>query len=171
MIEGTQRTDRIHGNAGSPTAHKLLERIIGSPHHLVALETSHLEQTLERLRVLALRSGTSVYAWQPESGIVSLRESDLHVPGSKRIGDALRYVLQSMHFGIYLFADFADYLKPADTVSLRRISRSQTGNKRKLVFVGSRFDLPEELEGMYERIAADEDKPQGLRLREGRWVQ
>lgn len=150
---------------------KLLDRIVQSPQHLIALDTPNVAETLVQMRMLAMRGGTSIYLWEPESGIDSLRESGLHVPGSKRISDALRYVLQSMHFGIYLFVDFADQLKPADTVLLRRISRMQTANERKLAFVGSGFELPEELDGMYERIvAADQEQPR-LRLRDGRWVE
>ena len=32
------------------------------------------------------------------------------------MGDALRYVMQSLHFGIYLFIDFAEHLRPVDTI-------------------------------------------------------
>jgi len=149
---------------------KLLDRIMQSPQHLIALETSNVDETLAQLRMLALRSGTAVYAWGPDVGIASLRESGLHVPGSKRITDALRYVLQSMHFGIYLFIDFAAHLKSADSVLLRRISRMQGANERKLVFVSSAFELPEELDGMFERLAVDGEKQPRMRLRDGRWI-
>ena len=84
--------------------------------------------------------------------------------------DALRYVLQSMHFGIYLFVDFAEHLRPAETLMLRRIARLQAANERKLVFVGGRVELPEELDGMYERVAAENEMHRQLRLRDGRWV-
>ena len=107
----------------------------------------------------------------PEAGIASLRESGLHVPGSKRIGDALRYVMQSMHFGIYLFVDFAEHLRPVDTLLLRRISRTQNVNERKLVFIGHEVEMPEELDGMFDRLTADTDKQAHVRLRDGRWVQ
>jgi hypothetical protein len=84
--------------------------------------------------------------------------------------DALRYVLQSMHFGVYLFVDFADHLRPTDTLLLRRISRLQATNERKLVFIGNRIDLPEELDGMFERFTAESEMHRQLRLRDGRWV-
>ena len=121
------------------------------------------------MRTLAMRAGTSVYLWDPESGIASLRESGLRVPGSKRMTDALRYVLQSMHFGIYLFTDFDEHLRPVDTVLLRRIARMHTGNERKMVFVGGHLELPEELDGMFDRLTADPRTAAPL-LRDGRWV-
>jgi hypothetical protein len=150
---------------------KLLDRIVQSQHHLVVLESANVGETLAQMRMLAMRGGTSVYAWDPDTGIASLRERGLNVPGSKRLTDALRYVLQSMHFGVYLFVDFIGLIKPADTLLLRRISRMQTVNERKLVFVGSNFELPEELEGMFERLTAQTEQQHRLRLRDGRWVQ
>lgn len=154
-----------------PVTQKLLDRIVESPRHLVVLETASVTETLSQMRTLAMRGGTSVYAWDPEAGIASLRESGLHVPGSKRIGDALRYVMQSMHFGIYLFVDFAEHLRPVDTLLLRRISRTQNVNERKLVFIGHEVEMPEELDGMFDRLTADTDKQAHVRLRDGRWVQ
>lgn len=153
-----------------PLVQKLLDRIVQSSQALIALETSSSAETLAQMRMLAMRGGTSIYAWEPESGLASLRESGLHVPGSKRMTDALRYVLQSMHFGVYLFVDFADHLRPTDTLLLRRISRLQATNERKLVFIGNRIDLPEELDGMFERFTAESEMHRQLRLRDGRWV-
>jgi hypothetical protein len=165
-----QETYRMRSGAESLLTQKLLDRIVQSPQHLIALETENVGETLAHMRMLALRSGTAMYAWEPDAGIVSLRESGLNVPGSKRFTDALRYVLQSMHFGVYLFIGFADHLKSSDSVLLRRISRMQGANERKLVFVSSAFELPEELDGMFERFAAQDQKQPGLRLRDGRWV-
>jgi hypothetical protein len=157
--------------ADTTHAPMLLERIVRSASALLALDTPNMAETLAHLRMLALRSGTSAYVWEPESGLGSLRESGLHVPGSKRITDALRYVAQSMHFGIYFFTAFGDLLKPADTALLRRIARVEVGIDRKLVLVANRVDLPDELDGLYERIAAEASKPTRLHLRDGRWVE
>lgn len=150
---------------------KIIDRIVQSPHNLVVLESGNVGETLTQMRMLAIRGGTSIYAWDPEAGIASLRESGLNVPGSKRLTDALRYVLQSMQFGIYLFVDFNEHIKPADTLLLRRISRMHTANQRKLVFIGCDFELPEELDGMFDRLTAQTEQQHRLRLRDGRWVQ
>ncbi|HEX7770262.1 MAG TPA: hypothetical protein VF422_09560 [Dokdonella sp.] len=160
----------VESKAELPLVQKLLDRIVQSQHPLVVLQTPHVAETLAQMRVLAMRGGTSIYAWEPDSGLASLRESGLHVPGSKRMTDALRYVLQSMHFGIYLFVDFTEHLRPAETLMLRRIVRLQAANERKLVFVGDQVELPEEMDGMYERVAAESEMHRQLRLRDGRWV-
>lgn len=160
----------VENKAELPVVQKLLDRIVQSSQHIIALETSSVSETVAQMRVLAMRGGTSIYAWDPEGGLASLRESGMHVPGSKRMSDALRYVLQSMHFGVYLFVDYEEHLKPADVLLLRRISRTPTSNDRKLAFVGTGVDLPEELEGLYERVAVESEMHRRLRLRDGRWV-
>lgn len=151
-------------------AQKLLDRIVESPQRLLVVEVANAGDLLEQMRVLAMRGGTSIYAWKPEGGLASLRESGINVPGSRRITDALRYVIQSMHFGVYLFSDFAGWLKPVDTLLLRRISRMSTASERKLVFIGTGVELPEELDGIFERIASGNALRPHLRLRDGRWV-
>jgi hypothetical protein len=160
----------VDQNNELPVVQKLLDRIVASTQRLVALDSSGTGELLAQLRVLAMRGGTSIYVWEPENGLASLREGGVGVPGSKRLTDALRFVLQSMHFGIYLFTGFEPHLKAADTLLLRRISRSPAPNERKLVFIGSGFELPEELEGMFERLTAESEMHRKLRLRDGRWV-
>lgn len=156
--------------ADLPIVQKLLEKIVQSPQHVIALDSDNLADTLAQMRMLAIRAGTSIYAWDPDGGISPLREAGLYVPGTKRLADALRYVLQSLHFGVYVFVDFAEHLRPAETLFLRRISRTTMRSERKVVFLGEHVELPEELEGMYATLSAGAHASQKLRLRDGRWV-
>jgi hypothetical protein len=149
---------------------KLFERIVQSPQNLIAIETPDAADVLAQFRVLALRTGQSVYYWQTEAGITSLRERDLRVPGSKRVTEALRYILQSMQFGVYLFSDFAEHLRAPNTGLLRQISRIRTGNGRKVVFIGEHVQFPEGLDELVERISHQSIASVHPRLRDGRWV-
>lgn len=153
-----------------PIVQKLLESIVQSPQHVIALDTDSPADLVAQMRVLSIRAGTSIYAWDPEGGIAPLRETGLYVPGTKRLADALRYVLQSMHFGIYLFVDFDAFLRPAETLFLRRISRMTMRSERKAVFIGQRVELPEELDGLYAAMSSRSEASQRPRLRDGRWV-
>ena len=153
-----------------PIVQKLFERIVQSPEHVIALDTDNPDELLAQMRTLAIRGGTSIYAWDPEGGITPLREAGLYVPGTKRLADALRYVLQSRHFGIYLFMAYEEYLRPAETLFLRRISRTAMRSERKVVFVGQQVALPEELDGVYQALSLAPHAAQRLRLRDGRWV-
>ena len=56
---------------------------------MIALDTDHPADLLAQMRVLSIRAGTSIYAWDPEGGIAPLRETGLYVPGTKRLADAL----------------------------------------------------------------------------------
>ncbi|MGH8042543.1 MAG: hypothetical protein ACREPN_10915 [Rudaea sp.] len=141
-----------------------------SQHNLIAIQTAHPADVVSQFRLLALRTGQSVYSWQDEAGITSLRERDLRVPGSKRVTDALRYILQSPQFGVYLFTDFADHLRPPNTGLLRQIARSRAVAGRKVVFVGEAIKLPEGMDALVESIAHQPGAQGRPRLRDGRWV-
>lgn len=149
---------------------KLFERIVQSPQNLIAIETPNAADVLAQFRLLALRTGQSVYYWQADAGITSLREREMRVPGSKRVTDALRYILQSMQFGVYLFTDYAEHLRAPNIGLLRQIARIRSGNGRKVVFVGEGVQLPDGLDDLVERISHVETGVLRPRLRDGRWV-
>ena len=67
----------------------LFDRIVQSPQNLIAIQTANAADVIAQFRMLALRTGQSVYAWQEDAGIASLREREMRVPGSKRATDAL----------------------------------------------------------------------------------
>lgn len=148
----------------------LFDRVLASQQTLVVVETVDAGQVLDHFRQYARRSGQSVYTWHDDVGITSLREGEVRVPGSKRMADALRYILQSMHFGIYLFTDVEGHLRPPNTGILRQIGRARGGNARKVVFIGGPVHFPESLDEMIERITYDGVRPTRPRLRDGRWI-
>lgn len=149
---------------------RLFEEILNAEGNLIGIETDQMEDTLEQFRQLALRSGQSVYLWDAENGIAALRQSEMRIPGSKRLNDALRFILQSMQFAVYLLIDYEDQIKPPNTALLRRFARIRTGNQRKMVFLSSRLSFPEEIDGLVERLTTGTSSSKRPRLRDGRWV-
>ncbi len=149
---------------------KLFEQILNAEGNLIGIETAQMEETLDQFRQLAMRSGQSVYVWDPENGIAALRQSELRVPGSKRLSDALRFILQSMQFAVYLLVDFEEQVKPPNTALLRRFARIRTGNQRKMVFLASKLEFPEEIDVLVERMTPGKVANSPPRLRDGRWV-
>jgi hypothetical protein len=149
---------------------KLFDRIVQSQQNLIAIETAHADDVIAQFRLLAMRTGQSVYYWQVDAGITSLRERDVRVPGSKRVTEALRYILQSMQFGVYLFTDYDEHLRAPNIGLLRQIARSRSSNGRKVVFVGERVTMPEGLDVLTDRIEHTPEIAGKPRLRDGRWV-
>jgi len=149
---------------------KLFERIVQSPQNLIAIDTSQAVDVIAQFRLLALRTGQSVYYWKDDAGITSLRDRDVRVPGSKRVTDALRYILQSMQFGIYLFSDYQEHLRAPNIGLLRQIARTKSGNGRKVVFIGECVSLPEGLDALTDHIEHTPESSGKPRLRDGRWV-
>lgn len=151
-------------------AGKLLDRIIALDDRMVLVDTPGSEELVDRLRHVAVRSGTSIYFWQAGAGLAALRDGGLQVPGSRRLSETLRYVMQSLHFGVYLFSNFEGELSPVDVLLLRRIVRIPAANERKLLFLSPAWEPPEELDGMYVRLAVADPASTRLRLRGGQWV-
>ncbi len=149
---------------------KLFEQIVKADGNLIGIETANVDETLAQIRQLAIRGGQSVYVWDPETGISALRDSELRVPGSKRLADALRFILQSMHFAVYLLRDFDGQLKSPNTALLRRIARIQTAHRRKLVFLAPALSFPDEIAALVERMNQAGSMSARPRLRDGRWV-
>lgn len=149
---------------------RLFEEILNAEGNLIGLETAHMGDTLDQFRQLAMRSGQSVYLWDPENGIAALRQSEMRIPGSKRLNDALRFILQSMQFAVYLLIDFDDQIKPPNTALLRRFARIRTGNQRKMVFLSRKLSFPQEIDELVERLTPGTSTNKRPRLRDGRWV-
>ena len=125
---------------------------------------------IANFRAIARHSGQSIYLWQPDEGMLNLRESELRVPGCQRLGSALRYVLQSMHFGIYLMAGLSGPLPASELVLLRQLARPLSGHLRRVVLLDPPPALLGQLGESAIRLRGAPDAPQRLRLRDGRWV-
>lgn len=148
---------------------KLYDEIVECEKHLIAIESPRVDDIIAQFRQFAMRSGNSVYHWSEGTGIVSMRESDLTVPGSQRIHDAVRHIQNSLHVGVYLFTGFSKLLRPPVTGVLRQLAKQQ-GQARKLVFIDSKVRMPEGLDVFVHRIVHDIETKRPPRLRDGRWV-
>jgi len=82
----------------------------------------------------------------------------------------LRYILQSPQFGVYLFTEYAENLRPPNVHVLRQLARTRAANSRKVVFVGTKFRSPEGMETMFDHITHEQVTRVRPRLRDGRWV-
>lgn len=152
--------------AGSET----FQRIVDAESAVVVLETGHAEEMVAQFRRLAQRSGQVMYLWRESDGLHSLREGEVAVPGCLRVADTLRYVLQSMHFGVYLLADMAPPVKPAVLSLLRQIARVQTPYVRRVVLMTHTPALASMLESVAVSVDCDHARLVRPRLRDGRWV-
>lgn len=147
----------------------IFERILGADGPLVVLETDQADALIEQFRMLARRSGQTVYLWREGAGLNSLREGEVRVPGCLRMGDTLRYVLQSMHFGVYLLADVGVPVSSANLSLLRQLTRSRSDHLRRVVLLTASPQLADSLAGiaLALRRRTSQVRP---RLRDGRWV-
>ena len=147
----------------------LLQSVLDASSGLLALRCADPEPLLGGLRRHAMRTGQALYLWQAASGLRSLRDSELPVPGCLRAADALRYVIQSAHFGLYFFIEPALPEDAAHLVLLRQIARLEGDRIRRVVWLNAPRALPAST-GAAElawQAGGGYGRP---RLRDGHWV-
>lgn len=150
---------------------EVFERILAAPGGLVVLEGGDSAGLVEQFREIARRSGQSVYLWQPDAGIANLREAHARVPGSQRLGHALRHIRQSQHFGVYLMARFPLPISSMDGSLLRQLAGAPAGGHlRRVVLLDAAPELVASLDDVVVRVSGAEGGARRLRLRDGRWL-
>ena len=147
-----------------------LETVLEREERIIAMHSSDVESTLVQFRLTCRRSGRSMYHWSEVGGMVSLKASDISVPGCRKLADALRYVSQSMHYGVYIFTGFEKQLRPPVFDYLLQIARME--DERTVVLLGERIQLPPNLAEHTYHLFESEDEKSSMRprLRDGRWV-
>ncbi|MBD8898336.1 hypothetical protein [Rhodanobacter sp. DHG33] len=152
------------------SGHDVFERILAASAGVVAVRSEDGEALLDQFRSIARHSGQAVYLWRPDQGMSSLRDAQARVPDALRLGQALRYMQQSMHFGIYLLQELEVPLSAADLATLRQLARATTGQLRRVVLLNAPLALVEQLGDLITRIDGGSEMQQRLRLRDGRWL-
>lgn len=148
----------------------LFEQVSEMEAHVIAVHAENVEDTLIHFSRLCRVTGRSIYHWDEQEGLKSLKETEISVPGSRRLTEALRYVLQSMHYGVYVLTGFERQLRQPTINLLRQIARIRTGYDRKVVLLGTKVSLPSGLNDVVKHVVhqrIDREKP---KLRDGRWV-
>ena len=152
------------------SGHDVFERILAAPAGVVAVRSEDGEALLEQFRGIARHSGQAVYLWRPGQGLSSLRDAYARVPDAQRLGQALRYMQQSMHFGVYLLRELELPLAATDLTLLRQLARATTGHLRRVVLLNAPKALVEQLGDLIASIESEPERRQRLRLRDGRWL-
>lgn len=154
------------GSAGN----EILEKILAAPSGLVILECKDIPALVEQFTLGARHSGQAIYLWRPDTGLGSLREAHSRVPDCQRLGNALRYMQQSMHFGVYLLVGIELPLSAMDATLLRQLARPPKEYLRRIVLIDVPAALTEHLGDLAVQINSEDGQPPRLRLRDGRWL-
>lgn len=149
---------------------EIFERILEAPSGLVVLESHDVEALIEQVRALARHSGQAVYLWRPGTGLGNLRDAHAQVPDCERLGNALRYVQQSMHFGVYFLRGLELPLSTPDAAALRQLAQAPKGHVRRVVLIDAPPALVAYLGDLAAAVSGEGGAPRSLRLRDGRWV-
>ena len=148
----------------------LYDHVLEAKSHLVILDTPFSEDVIAHLRQMAQRRGHSIYAWNAQTGLTSLREHGITVAGSKRISEALRFVLQSNRFGVYVIPADKRELTPQVLALLRQIARSKEAGEKRVLVLGADIEIQSPLDRLAHIIVHRHGLTGKLKLRDGRWI-
>lgn len=154
----------------SAAGHEVFDRILAAPTGVVAVRSVDGTALVEHFRDIARHTGQAVYQWQPGQGLSSLRDAHARVPDAQRLGQALRYMQQSMHFGVYVLREIELPMAAADLNLLRRLARTPTAHLRRAVLLNAPVALVDQLGDAITVIDGEPEPPPRLRLRNGRWL-
>ena len=156
--------------APSHAGTEIFERIIAAPSGLVLLHCHDPHALINQFRMIARHTGQAIYLWQPDTGIGSLRDAHVRVPDCQRLGNALRYMQQSMHFGVYFLVGLQLPLSSTDAGLLRQLARVPKAHVRRVVLMDAPAALVEHLGPLAAQLDAQDSQPRRPRLRDGRWL-
>lgn len=148
----------------------LYAAILAADSGLVTLCAEQSKAIIDHLRIIARRQGQSIYSWSSGGGLASLREDGISVPGSQRPLDAVRYVLQSNHFGVYVFPEATPTFCTQVGPQLRQLARSVGNPDRRVVLMAPEVRLPQGIANLASHLQIIEREVPRFRLRDGRWV-
>ncbi len=162
--------NRVTSEAATQAGTDVFARILEASSGLVILDCVDVRASVLEFRALARRTGQAVYLWEPEVGMSSLRDTHGRFPDCQRLGGALRFMRQSMHFGVYLMLGLELPLAAADAAVLRQLARAQTEHLRRVVLISPPAALTEYLTDIAACVRYDNTPGRHLRMRDGRWL-
>lgn len=148
---------------------KMFESLLSADRNLIVMSTPEPLVALSQLCQLAMRGGQAVYSWEPGLGIAPMRDLRARIASTERLGDALRYIQHSRHFGIYVLVGAERELLAEHTGLLQAISEDGSPATRKLAFLCSSFNMPADLVDSVEYLRCNGASTARLRLRDGKW--
>jgi hypothetical protein len=149
---------------------EIFERILDANSGLILLNSKDVPALISQFRMIARHTGQAVYLWQPDTGLGSLRDAHARVPDCQRLGNALRYMQQSMHFGVYFLLGLELPLSAMDGSLLRQLARAPKGYLRRVVLIDAPAALAEHLGELAVQLDCEHGQPRRPRLRDGRWL-
>jgi hypothetical protein len=160
----------LMATAPSQAGKEIFERILAAPSGLVLLNTKEAPALIDQFRMIARHTGQAVYLWQADAGLSSLRDAHVRVPDCQRLSNALRYMQQSMHFGVYFLAGMRVPLSAMDASLLRQLARAPTAHLRRVVLIDAPTAMVEQLGSLAAHLDGEVQQAWRPRLRDGRWL-
>ena len=125
-----------------------LRLLLRSRFPIIVCETAEEPRFAELIENLANLDDQPLFTWTVVRGLNGARVGSA-VPQSRELEDALTHLLRSPQNGIFVFYDATPYMENPGVVRLvRELAFSHNKTRQWLIFVGSRVELPPDLQRM-----------------------
>ena len=125
-----------------------LRLLLRSRFPILVVETAEERRFLALAETVANLDESALFTWSVVQGLRRSPKGD-SVTGTRELVDALWHLLKSPQNGIFVFFDAGPFLDHPGVVRLiREIGHEHTRTQQTLVFVGSRVEMPADLQRM-----------------------
>ena len=129
-----------------------LKILIESRVPLLQIETTEEVRLLKFLEETATEKKWDLYAWTVTFGLKKLPEMTV-LAKTEKLKDALQYIKDTPKSGIFVMLDYQPHL--SDLISqrlIKEIAQTYTQKPLTLLFIGSSFDLPDDLSRLFVKF-------------------
>ena len=125
-----------------------LQLLLRSRFPILVVETPEENRFLRLVETVANLDDLSLYTWSVVRGLRQLPKGDA-TPQTRELREALGHIARGPMGGIFVFHDAQPYLEdPVVVRTVREIAQDHARSRQTTVFLGSRIDLPPDLQRM-----------------------
>ena len=125
-----------------------LRLLLRSRFPIIVVETAEEQRFLQLIETLANLDEQALFTWSCVKGLAGQRIGSA-ISGTRSLTEAFNHLVKSPQNGLFVFCDAQPFLdNPEITRMIRELAMEHTRNRQTLVFVGSRLELPPDLQRM-----------------------
>lgn len=122
-----------------------LERVLGTGHKLVAMETYDVERVMDLFNRMSRFTSRAIYSWTPQEGMRRLGAPHIAIPGTQSARGILEHIHGAQHYGVFLLRGFNEAMEDKDVQEMLRKIATDSGRAKVVVLLGERVLLPQAL--------------------------
>ena len=148
-----------------------IESRIQDANNFQFIESDKSEQLIEALKKISVLSGIAIYIWKSGSGLLNIKSSQMPLPATRSVLEALKYANKNHYFAVYVFPGIEnnDLLELKSTLPTAQQYLKVNDHTRILFLIkeNTQFNY---LKSFGEEIELLDKNTKKYKLRDSQWV-